>query len=139
MQKGLIVHTLVSNDDGRILILRRSKDNDILPEHWDFPGGTLEDGEDPAQGAIRETKEETGLDIAGPKLFFQFSNVDLTKNKQFVTLFFYAKSNTFEVLVDAEHDLFEWIEPKMVTEYKTAPYMSPCLLAYDKVNTKPIN
>lgn len=36
------------------MILQRSKKNDVLPEYWDVPGGTLEDGEDPEVGAIRE-------------------------------------------------------------------------------------
>ncbi len=37
--------------------------------NWGFPKGHLEDGETPAQAALRETREETGLDeveIAGP-------------------------------------------------------------------------
>ena len=80
MQKGLIVHTLITNDKGEILILQRSKTDDVLPEYWDIPGGTLEDGEDPLVGAMREVKEETGIDIINPKLFFQKSNVDIKKN-----------------------------------------------------------
>ncbi len=30
--------------------------------HWDFPKGLLEDGEDPKQAALREVREETTLD-----------------------------------------------------------------------------
>lgn len=47
MQKSLIVHTAIENEEGSILILQRSKENDVLPEYWDIPGGTLEDGENP--------------------------------------------------------------------------------------------
>lgn len=32
-------------------------------EVWNLPGGTIEMGETPAQGAIREVKEETGIDV----------------------------------------------------------------------------
>ncbi|MEI8327911.1 MAG: NUDIX domain-containing protein [Candidatus Taylorbacteria bacterium] len=45
MQKGLIVHTLVVNGKGEVLILQRAKQEDVLPEYWDIPGGTLEDGD----------------------------------------------------------------------------------------------
>ena len=91
MDKGLIVHTVIYNNERKVLIIRRAKANDVLPEYWDIPGGTLEDGENLAAGAIREAKEETGLDIKNLRLFFEYSNVDVMKNKQFVTLVFAAR------------------------------------------------
>lgn len=128
MQKGLIIHTLVVNDKGEVLILQRSKLEDVLPEYWDIPGGTLEDGEDPAVGAIREVKEETGLNIFEPQLFFQRSNVDLKKNKQFVTLVFLAKNTGAEVILNpCEHSEYEWINVKDVSKYKTVDYLADCL------------
>lgn len=140
MQKGLIVHALISNDRGEVLIIQRSKKNDYLPEYWDIPGGTLEDGEDPAIGAIRETKEEAGLDISGVQLFFQKSNVDIIKNKQFVTLVFYTKcSNTDVTLNPGEHDAFVWIKPSEISNYKTVDYLVDCLESYTELKTKPIN
>ena len=80
MQKGLIVHTTIIDKDGRVLILKRSEKDNVLPGYWDIPGGTLEDGEDPAAGAVREAKEEAGLEISSPKIFFQKSNVDTGKD-----------------------------------------------------------
>mgnify|MGYP001578741647 FL=1 len=53
MNKGLIVHTVIFNDKNEVLITRRASVNDVLPEYWDIPGGTLEDGEDPQIGAVR--------------------------------------------------------------------------------------
>lgn len=44
--------------DNQILL---SKRDDI--ETWCMPGGALEDGESVAEAAIRETREETGLDV----------------------------------------------------------------------------
>jgi ADP-ribose pyrophosphatase YjhB (NUDIX family) len=43
---------------GKVLLLKHKKLNMWLP-----PGGHLEDNEIPDEGAIREVKEETGLDI----------------------------------------------------------------------------
>ncbi len=63
MDKKLIIHTLIFNDQKQVLITKRSEVNDVLPGYWDIPGGSLEDGEDPITGAIRETKEESGLDV----------------------------------------------------------------------------
>lgn len=51
------VNVVVGNDAGEILLIRRS-DND----NWALPGGAIDLGESVAQAAIRETKEETGID-----------------------------------------------------------------------------
>jgi len=135
MQKGLIIHTLIVNDLGEVLIIQRSKNNDYLPGYWDIPGGTLEDGEDLILGAIRETKEETGLDVLKLNLFFQKSNVDVSKNKQFITVVFYTKISNGNVVVNPEeHDAYAWINPSKITEYKTVDYLVDCVNAFVENN-----
>jgi 8-oxo-dGTP diphosphatase len=52
-----------SQDRSKILLLRR--EIFIL---WDLPGGGIEPGEDPAEAAVRECREETGYDIAVDRL-----------------------------------------------------------------------
>ncbi|MGB2791584.1 MAG: NUDIX domain-containing protein, partial [Candidatus Moraniibacteriota bacterium] len=69
MDKGLIVHALIVNADGEVLLIKRSETEDVLPGVWDIPGGTLEDGEDPKDGATREVKEETNLEVRNLCLF----------------------------------------------------------------------
>jgi ADP-ribose pyrophosphatase YjhB (NUDIX family) len=46
----------VIDDDGKILLIQRA-DNGL----WALPGGGLDVGETPAQGAVREVLEETGV------------------------------------------------------------------------------
>ncbi|MCG2692735.1 NUDIX hydrolase [Candidatus Parcubacteria bacterium] len=128
MQKGLIVHTIIFNEKNQILILQRSVATKILPNQWDIPGGTLEDGEDPALGVIRETKEEAGLDIKNPSLFFYTSNVDKRKDKQFVRLIFIAEYQSGEVkLSPREHQDYKWIDISEDSKYQTVDYLGPCL------------
>lgn len=49
----------ITDEKGRILLQKRSDKEDI----WGLPGGALEVGESIEEAAIREAKEETGLDV----------------------------------------------------------------------------
>jgi ADP-ribose pyrophosphatase YjhB (NUDIX family) len=72
--------------DGKILLSKQFGDK------YDLPGGGLDLGEAPEQGVIREVKEETGIDVANPKMlglensFFQGSHSD---NKSYHCLMIY--------------------------------------------------
>ena len=57
-------------EQGRVLLVRRGIEP--FKGWWDIPGGFLELGEHPEAGAIRETKEETGLLIEPVELLGVF-------------------------------------------------------------------
>lgn len=62
-------------EEGKVLTFFRrrkhSKTGETL-EYYSFPGGEINPGETPEQAAVRETKEEMGVDIAlGPKIAIQ--------------------------------------------------------------------
>lgn len=58
----LISDVLCIHDDGDHLIMRRSHTKDIYASHWEATaGGSALQGEDALQCAMRELKEETGL------------------------------------------------------------------------------
>lgn len=59
MKLALGADCVVRNEDGDVLLLKR-EDFRV----WTIPGGASEAGESPAQTAIRETWEETGVEIA---------------------------------------------------------------------------
>lgn len=48
----------IFNDKGEVLLQKRADSN-----KWGFPGGAVELDETPQMAAIREVKEETGLDV----------------------------------------------------------------------------
>ena len=64
---GLVV---LADDTGRVLMLQRSilDDDDPAAGRWEFPGGHVEDGETPLEGAIREWQEETGAQLPAGEL-----------------------------------------------------------------------
>lgn len=48
---------IVVNDKNEILLIKGPR------RGWEMPGGQVEEGESLSQAAIRETKEESGIDI----------------------------------------------------------------------------
>jgi mutator protein MutT len=47
--------------EGRWFLQRRDPRSEVLPGLWEFPGGKVEPGEDPAMACRRELAEELGL------------------------------------------------------------------------------
>ncbi|WP_239405828.1 NUDIX hydrolase [Frankia sp. Cj3] len=63
------VTAVVTDEAGRILMVHKT-DNDL----WALPGGGMDLGESIADAAVRETKEETGIDIEVTGLVGVYTN-----------------------------------------------------------------
>ncbi len=127
MKKGIIVHTIVFNSNKEILLIKRSSAETTLPGYWDIPGGTLEDGEDPTNGAIRETLEETGIKIDRPSLFFYTSNIDTQKNKQFILMIFITQTFNSQVILNKDdHEDYKWIDINDPLQLSVVFYIKDC-------------
>ncbi len=62
--KGRFSISVIENDNGEILLLRRSVKRQYGPGLWGFPAGHFEGNESAEQCARREREEEMGPDIS---------------------------------------------------------------------------
>ena len=63
------VHIWIVNDKDKILLQKRSPNKDSYPNMWDISSaGHLAAGDDSLSGAIREIKEELGVEIKASQL-----------------------------------------------------------------------
>ncbi|MBE5787978.1 MAG: NUDIX domain-containing protein [Clostridiales bacterium] len=62
----------IFNERGEVLLQRRGDSG-----KWGFPGGAIELGETPEMAAIREVKEETGLDVNVGRLIGIYTDCDM--------------------------------------------------------------
>ena len=61
-------------EDERVLLIRRG--TEPLKGQWSIPGGTLELGETLVEGAARELKEETGLEVSVLEMIELFERIN---------------------------------------------------------------
>jgi len=81
--------------------------------HWGFPKGHIEPGESEMDAALRETREETGIDkvllIPG---FREVSNYSFRRGSRLVfkeNVYFLASADHSEPVLSREHTQGEWL------------------------------
>lgn len=115
---GAIVFYIEPNGEIKYLFLRHR------PASWDFPKGLIEKGETLEDAALRECREETGLEAIKLvsdfketiRFFFKVKYKYQLKRGlkigetvlKFVT-YFLAQSKTKDVKVSFEHEDYEWV------------------------------
>lgn len=93
------VFTIILDEQEHILLCHR-RDCDL----WNLPGGGLENIEAPWQGAIREVKEETGLDIEIIKL----ADISSKSDKNVIVFTFLGRIVGGELQITDESDKCEY-------------------------------
>lgn len=97
--------------DGQYLMLHRvKKQNDLNHDKWIGVGGKFLDGESPEQCAIRETKEETGLELTE----YQYRGIVTFVSDQWPTEYmhlFTATGFTGQI-TNCNEGVLEWIAKK---------------------------
>ena len=100
----------IMNANSEILMLHR-KDNG----KWTMPGGTLEFGESMTSCALREVKEESGLDVeikdvigtyTDPNIRVAYSDGEV---RQEFTIVYYGEAHGFNVRLDEESSSYKWV------------------------------
>ena len=106
-----IVKTALLDSSQRVLLLKRSVEDDDRPGGWDFPGGGVHEGEDLLHAAAREILEEAGLDIPMNKLKLVYAGTDFStakQNSQNRPLFIAHVGDVQKVKLSFEHEMYQW-------------------------------
>ena len=117
----------VFNEDGRLLVVRRIAQDEFLGGQWELPGGGVDPGESIEKGAIRELREETGLEVQ--KILGTFEGFDYsTPRKAKVRQINFKVTATGSVRLEpTEHDDCQWITSAEIPSLTTNDVMTACL------------
>lgn len=114
------VNVVVVDDQGRILLIRRT-DN----ENWAVPGGGMDLGESISDAAIREVKEETGIDIEVTGVVGIYTNprhvIEYTSDgevRQEFSIVFTGRPVGGSPTPSSESSEVRWVEPAAVPGYQ---------------------
>ncbi|GAB3221734.1 NUDIX domain-containing protein [Glycomyces halotolerans] len=114
----------VTDDEGRVLLIQRSDNGD-----WALPGGGHDLGERIADTAIRETREETGLDVeitgiiglyTDPGHLIEYSDGEV---RQQFSIAFRAKPVGGQITTSAESVQVAWVRANELDRLSINPSM----------------
>ena len=112
---GISAAIIVRN--GRVLMVRRRvKEGELM---WQFPAGAIEAGESPAEAAVRETLEETGLEVKSLRQIGYLASHPKTGREMFYTAA-EAVAGDAHVADADELDAVAWIAHGEIGDY--VPY-----------------
>ena len=94
--------------EGKILLLKRATDAGFGGQ-WFMPGGAVDAGEGPEEAAIRELREESGLDVVG-ELELVGAYLAYFWGRDVLLLSYRAEVDG-EVAISSEHEGEQWIDP----------------------------
>ena len=118
---GLSVRVLITDEDNKILILKRSTGSKTNPGKWELPGGKVDQGESFDQALIREVKEETGLKISLDHVVgVSEQNPHLIRA---VHIIMSGKIIGGTLKLSKEHEGYAWVFFENLSEYELADWL----------------
>ena len=129
---SLAVKAVILDAGGQCLLIRRSPANLHFVGTWEWPGGKVDPGEDFASAVVRETREETGLEVAITGLagatHFEMPKVNV------VVLCMEARIISGEIRLSDEHDQYRWIALSELNRWPMPEQVAPFMLQYARKN-----
>ncbi|MGH3916211.1 MAG: NUDIX domain-containing protein [Pseudonocardiaceae bacterium] len=116
------VAAVALDDAGRVLMIQRT-DNEL----WAVPGGAQEVGETCTEAAVREVREETGLDVKVTGLIGIYSDprhviaYDDGEVRQEFSICFRARPICGQLTPSSESKQVRWVEPHSLDKLNIHP------------------
>lgn len=118
---GLAVRALITDEDGKILILKRSVDSKTNPGRWELPGGKVDQGEPFDKALVREVLEETQLNISLDNVIgASQQNLPLIRA---VHIIISGKTVSGELTLSSEHEGYAWEYLENLKDYELADWL----------------
>ena len=116
----LSVDSVVFDDSGRVLLIRLK--NPPFQGHYALPGGFVDVGETTEAAALRELKEETGVEGSSPRLIGVYSDPNRDSRHHVVSVAYLVSAVSYAVQAgdDAAHAEFvaNWRDQRLAFDHR---------------------
>jgi 8-oxo-dGTP diphosphatase len=128
---GVVIHR------GRVLLIRRG--GEPLKGEWSIPGGLVELGEELAEGARRELKEETGLNVEPLEVLEVFDRIFRARGRvryHFVIVDFACRLKGGRLRPGSDVLEARWVRPAELPKYHLTDKANSVVLRAFEVSRK---
>ncbi len=121
------VVTCILEHDGKILLLKRSNQVGTYRGLWGGVAGYIEELEDPYDTALKEIRQEAGIDVDSIELVrkgnpIEFSDTYEGRRYNWVVYPFLFHIQSKELVrTDWEHEDYCWVHPSEIKKLDTVP------------------
>ncbi len=107
-----VVHVLVFNNNGELLLQKRSMSKDVAPGRWDTSvGGHVNSGETPEEAVKREMEEELGISECNLEFLYTYIH-----SNDYESELVYTYSCTYNGKIKFQEDEIDEVRPWSLNE-----------------------
>jgi 8-oxo-dGTP pyrophosphatase MutT (NUDIX family) len=129
-----VVSCVLMDEEGKILILKRSDKVRTYKGCWSGVAGYIEEGEQPLDTAYKELFEEVKIERDDVELVIQGYSIEFTdiyEKERYnwkIYPFLFKTRKKSKIQIDWEHIEYRWIVPSEIVKYETAPRFKEVVL-----------
>lgn len=131
MKYSVAVKGIIKKDE-KILIVKRTDEEDHRPGVWETVGGRMDHEKAPEEELMREILEETGLSVEVCEPFNTFSFVRDT-GEFIVGITYICKHLRGEVVLSDEHTDYRWIDPVQFGDFESTDSLKREIAKYTQI------
>lgn len=102
-----VAKVIIENAEGKFLLLKLNN-HPTFEDDMDLPGGTVDGDELDVEAAMREVKEETGIDVSSENMKCLYSGDEYSTHGTFYSLFSVRLPDVPSVTLSWEHSAIKW-------------------------------